>query len=699
MGMGVHMRRFVVLTVFFCLLAPFAPAAQRDAREFSHVQHHERPGTVQAPEAGRLIVGPVDGSERSEAEPSIARVWMEQLLDAIRLDTPRPTVHARNLFHLSAAMWDAWAAYDKEARRFLGGPKFLAPDDTAETIRAAREETLSYAAYRLLAHRFVVGPGTDATQAAIRDQMLALGYDPDFDETVGTSAAARGNRIAARMIRYGHSDGSNEPQDYRDYTGYFAYNLPLVLQFPGTNMLFPNRWQPLAFDYLILQNGIVIGAAVQEFIGPYWGRVRPFALTDDDMGPEWVYLDPGMPPQLNGEGDEEFRQAVVEVIRYSSLQDPTLDDWRDIGPAGNHNNTLGENDGSGYPVNPYTGQPYAENVVPHGDYGRVLAEYWADGPHSETPPGHWNVIFHEVSDSRLLQKRIGGEGPIVDDLEWDVKAYLPLNGAMHDAAVAAWGAKGHYDYSRPISHIRHQAGLGQSSDPAGPSYHPDGIRLEPGLIEVITAETIAPGERHEHLAGEDDENVGAIAIYSWRGPPEDQANDTGGVGWILGEAWFPYQQTTFVTPAFAAYVSGHSTFSRAGAEVMTALTGDKYFPGGMASALFPAGNFLHFENGPSVDVWLQWATYYDAADEAGISRLYGGIHVPADDGPGRIMGSVIGKRSWQKVGEYYDRPMRPIEGDPSGPGDGLGEVELTPLPAAERPTVTSPLAGGTVQRR
>ena len=49
--------------------------------------------------------------------------------------------------------------------------------------------------------------------------------------------------------------------------------------------------------------------------------------------------------------------------------------------------------------------------------------------------------------------------------------------------------------------------------------------------------------------------------------------------------------------------------------------------------------YLKFEEGPSVDITLQWATYYDAADEAGISRLYGGIHFPADDG---IMGSTCG---------------------------------------------------------
>jgi len=80
--------------------------------------------------------------------------------------------------------------------------------------------------------------------------------------------------------------------------------------------------------------------------------------------------------------------------------------------------------------------------------------------------------------------------------------------------------------------------------------------------------------------------------------------------------------------------------------VMTQMTGDPYFPGGLGSKEFDT-EFLEFENGPSQTVTLQWATYYDAADEAGISRLWGGIHIPADDFAGRIMGSAIGADAYQ----------------------------------------------------
>jgi hypothetical protein len=71
----------------------------------------------------------------------------------------------------------------------------------------------------------------------------------------------------------------------------------------------------------------------------------------------------------------------------------------------------------------------------------------------------------------------------------------------------------------------------------------------------------------------------------------------------------------------------------------------------------PAGS-LHFELGPSVDVPLQWATYYDAADQAGISRLYGGIHVEADDLRGRVIGSECGVAAWDTAQRYWEGSAR-----------------------------------------
>ncbi len=121
---------------------------------------------------------------------------------------------------------------------------------------------------------------------------------------------------------------------------------------------------------------------------------------------------------------------------------------------------------------------------------------------------------------------------------------------------------------------------------------------------------------------------------------------------MLAADWVPYQQPTFVTPAFQGFVSGHSTFSRAAAEVLTGFTGSEWFPGGVSAWTIPAGE-LKVEQGPTTPVKLEWATYYDAADQAGVSRLYGGIHISADDFTGRQIGSQCGKEAWALAKEYY----------------------------------------------
>ncbi len=231
--------------------------------------------------------------------------------------------------------------------------------------------------------------------------------------------------------------------------------------------------------------------------------------------------------------------------------------------------------GRGWPINPKTGEAYPPNIVPRGDYTRVLAEFWADGPDSETPPGHWFTILNYVSDHPEFLKKFSGQGEELSALEWDVKAYFTLGGAMHDAAVTAWSIKGWYDYIRPISAIRYMCALGQSSDPTLPNYHVGGIPLREGYIEIIKA--------GDPLSGRDNEQLGKIKLNAWQGHQAiiDPAEDAAGVGWILAQDWYPYQRPSFVTPPFAGYLSGHSTFSRAAAEILTLITVDEYFPGGV----------------------------------------------------------------------------------------------------------------------
>lgn len=617
----------------------------------------------------------VIGVDIANAQHSVARQWNDVLLDAIRVDTPRPTVHSRNLFHSSAAMYDAWAAYDETALPYFLGQNvygfecsYTNPDLSGSTA-ADVDESVSYAAYRLLSHRFATSPGSATSLASFDDLMSDLGYDVNVTSTdyEMDGPAALGNYIAQCIMDFGAQDYANE-QDGYSYSDdvYRPYNRQFDPNMPGTQggVLDINKWQPIT----------PVVNSTQRFLHPNWGDVYGFALTSDDYvyhprdGYNFkVHYDPGAPPLMNpniGGMEDDFKWTFALVAVWSSHLDPTNGVNWDISPGAKGNSPElpttvaglrehydlfdGGQAGDGREVNPATGQPYDEQIVPLGDFARVLSEFWADGPASETPPGHWYTLLHGVNDHPDLEKRFKGEGDIVDDLEWDVKGFFALGGAMHDAAVATWAVKGYYDYIRPISAIRAMGEYGQSSDPDGTSYHPYGLPLIENYIEVV--------ESGDALAGVGDENVGKIKIYAWKGHGHiaDPETDVAGVDWILAENWWPYQKHSFVTPPFAGYTSGHSAFSRAGAEILTMLTGDEYFPGGIGEFTAAQNQFLGFEDGPSVDVTLQWATYRDASDEASLSRIWGGIHPPVDDVPGRLLGLQAGQKAFARAEQYFN---------------------------------------------
>lgn len=614
------------------------------------------------------------------AQHSVARQWNEVLLESIRNDFARPTIHARNLFHSTVAMYDAWAAYDSVAAPYLLGDTvagYYCPFNgisTPANVKAAREEAISYAMFRLIKYRFRNAPGFNKIYNLVDSVFISMGYDSTINSTnyASGSPAMLGNYITQCIIDFGHQDGANELNSYVN-TYYSPVNTPLIPISSGNpNINNPNRWQPLTLDVFIDQAGNVIPLSTPAFLSPEWGDVAPFSLTENERvtnnrgGHDYqVYMDPGAPPFLGDSLTEEYMWTFSLVSTWSSHLDPSDSVMWDISPAGignlqNYPATVpgqrnfydiinGGDNSPGHTINPVTGQPYAPQIVPRGDYTRVLAEFWADGPQSETPPGHWFTIFNYVTDHPQLQKKWRGQGPVLDDLEWDVKSYFALGGAMHDAAITAWSIKGWYDYIRPISAIRYLADQGQSSDTSLSNYSANGIPLIPGLIEVVE-----PGDP---WADSSVLNIGKIKLYAWRGPDyiNNPATDDAGVGWILAENWWPYQRPTFITPPFAGYISGHSTYSRTAAEVLTLITGDPYFPGGMSEFFAEKNNFLVFEKGPSTNVTLQWATYRDASDQCSLSRIWGGIHPPADDIPGRLIGMILGPAAFIHAESYMDK--------------------------------------------
>ena len=291
---------------------------------------------------GRRAASDRPTCEPIEAQPgwSVARRWGEAVLDAIRRALPAPTVHARNLFHLSAAMWDAWAAYDPDAAGY-----FLEEEHTADDIAAARDEAISYAAYRLLHHRYRTAVGGTDSLLEFERLMEDLCYPTDVTRTKGASPAALGNRIAAAAIESGLADGSNEAGGYT--SDYAPVNAPRSERGPDRMGTEPLAAAPARAGGLAERHPRRHRPAVPRTALGLRHGVRP-------SGPRrrGVPMDPGPPPLLDPGPDDDFKTAAVEVIDKSGQLDPGAGDTIDISPGALGANALGTNDGEGHAANP-----------------------------------------------------------------------------------------------------------------------------------------------------------------------------------------------------------------------------------------------------------------------------------------------------------------------------------------------------------
>ena len=223
----------------------------------------------------------------------------------------------------------------------------------------------------------------------------------------------------------------------------------------------PNRWQPLQLEHMISQNGIPVENGVQQAVGPHWGHVIGFALPAGRHDRACRSIPGRRRSSADPATDQAYKDQAVEVIRDSSQLDAADGgDDRHLARRARGNNPLGHQRRRGSP-----GQP--------GDRPAVRAERRQAGRLRPCPD---RVLGRraEVRDAaRPLERRRQRGRPTswtrtcgsaaaatpVDRLQWDVKLYLALNGATHDAAIAAWGLKGHYDSVRPISMIRYMGGL------------------------------------------------------------------------------------------------------------------------------------------------------------------------------------------------------------------------------------------------
>jgi hypothetical protein len=470
--------------------------------------------------ASGLFASPADS-------PTLVVQWNAAFLQGVRDSRLGPPMVARALAIAHTCMYDAWAAYDQQAiGTVLGGTLRRPPQERRPEIK---EVAISFAAYRCAVNLF---PGD---KASVFDPLMGqLKLDPANTSTDISTPVGIGNVAAAAVIASRANDGANQNGSltptgvpYADYTNYKPANAPSGVPVIPATVTDVNLWQPLQYTDA---TGTFV---TQAYLAPYWGRVKPFALTSGDRFRAVV----AQHGPLRSDSPEFVTQARALIDLSANLTDAQ----------------------------------------------KMIAEYWADGPRSETPPGHW-TLFAQFVSARDRNK--------LDD---DVRLFFALSNAVFDASIAAWDAKAAFNSVRPITAI-------------------------PFLF-----------------AGQQ--------ILCWGGP---------GAGVITtdGRNWAPYQAATSPTPPFPEFVSGHSTFSAAAAEVLRRFTRKDAFG---ASVIFAPGT-SKYEPGfsPKASVTLSWDTFSEAADEAGMSRRYGGIHFEAGDLAGRALGRLVGRAAWEHARALWE---------------------------------------------
>jgi hypothetical protein len=375
----------------------------------------------------------------------------------------------------------------------------------------------SFAAYRVLTELFWLALRPE-NKHMFRDWMCDCGYNPD-DTTLDINTPQGIGNLAARLaIEYRNGDGANQ---------HATLHAPVWSDYTGYSpvntpdvMHDVSYWQPL-------KTVTASQHSVQSFLAPHWGLVQPFSLPYN-----WKYR----PEPPFRKHQPEFKQQAKEALDLSAALT---------------------------------------------DEQKIIAEYWADGTGTYTPPGHWCEITQFVARTNGYRN------------SQCIKLFFAVANALHNAAVACWECKRYYNSARPITVIR---------------------ELYKGL-----------------------------EVHAWAAPYK-------GTQTIKGEQWLSY----IPTPPFPEHVSGHSTFSRAAAIVLQKFTGSDAFGGCITK---PRGSSV-IEPGvtPCKDVVLDWPTFTAAAEQAGASRLYGGIHFTRANKEGQQLGLAVGISAWEKALFYFNEP-------------------------------------------
>jgi hypothetical protein len=531
--------------------------------------------------------------------------WDEQLLSTIRA-YPRqtgPTITARALGVLHTATYDAWAAYDPTAKGTL--PDGPAQQQASLNTLANKKEAISYAAYRVLNDLFPVPSGCTIPPTTPPTPFCPIPPNPSANPP---SPGYQTPDVLLRNINNPPDPPPNPPYDPANTT------VASPTDTAATPAAVGNLAAQAVLDYRRGKLPRDTGAAK-----PYGDGSNQ--LGDDPKGTLGTAYSDTTTPHYSATNKWNSVTTKWKWQSLCVLTAPTgVNAWKanpSLVPLLTPPDCVAPN---------YTVQgaltPQWGNVTTFSGLGPAQFQYMVPGPPKTSTGGYSDAdVATALTDTDLsgadgdLKKAkaeywADGPGSVfppghtavfaqalsrkqTNSLDTDAKLFFMVGNAEMDASIAAWWQKYKYDFWRPVTAIRYVYANQQ--------------------------------------------------VMSWRGP---------GLGFhpVDGKDWMPYQALNVVTPNFPEYVSGHSTFTAAGASLLSLFNGGDTFGAGVkilkgSSAIEPGVT-------PAADVTLSWPTFSDASNEAGWSRRYGGIHFYSGDMHGRAIGRQVAQNVYSKAQSY-----------------------------------------------
>jgi hypothetical protein len=231
------------------------------------------------------------------------------------------------------------------------------------------------------------------------------------------------------------------------------------------------------------------------------------------------------------------------------------------------------------------------------DTQKMIAEFWAGGPGSVSPPCiavvMWSLFMRAYSNTRLIM--------------YDTYFFSCLEMCIHvfEAGRLIWGLKKQYMQARPIQEIR-AAYRGQT--------------MKNGFGVDVLGESWTPFQESDFVT-----------------PPF--------ADFPSGHSGFSQVFADVMTKWFGETIPSTSRISNVDLSLISpvlASTTDLVFP----TFIMPAGASQIQPGGavPASDITLRWTRWQDLADSAGISRKYGGIHATSAHTGSQALGRALHKK-------------------------------------------------------